>query len=97
MPTAAAQWNTVASLRKELDAMKHHDSAAALLLAANTKNENRVVQTVGFAFGVGTQILFLWTVVNLFQLVRAGVPASPMFSIWTDLFLAILFSAPHSL
>lgn len=52
---------------------------------------------VGLAFGVGTQLLFLYTVVFLFLFLRFGVTTWDPGWWWTDMLLAVGFAVPHSL
>lgn len=55
-------------------------------------------RTAGMAFGIFTQLLFLWTVGKLFWFLRDGSSATVNpFGIWVDLSLAIGFAIPHSL
>jgi protein-S-isoprenylcysteine O-methyltransferase Ste14 len=51
----------------------------------------------GIAFGFGTQVLFLWTVVYLFLFLRYGATRSYEFGLLVDILLSIGFALPHSL
>jgi hypothetical protein len=51
----------------------------------------------GIAVGIGTQIIFLWTVVQLFQFLRFGAERNEVTSLWVDAFLALAFAVPHSI
>lgn len=51
----------------------------------------------GFTFGAATQLVFLWTVVELFQFLRYGSYSSHAFSPLRDTGLALFFALPHSL
>jgi protein-S-isoprenylcysteine O-methyltransferase Ste14 len=55
-----------------------------------------VERSVGIAFGIGTQLLFAWTVVQLFTFLRYGVSSPLAFSWWFDTLLAMSFAVPHS-
>jgi methanethiol S-methyltransferase len=58
---------------------------------------SKVGRIVGWVFGIGTQILFLFTVVGLFRFLRFG-SQNPLEAWWlVDLLLAIGFALPHSL
>ncbi len=50
----------------------------------------------GIAFGVSTQFLFLWTVVQLFLFLRYGGSHSSSHWLWIDILLSIGFAIPHS-
>lgn len=52
---------------------------------------------IGNAFGIGTQLLFLGTVVYLFQFLRFGAFYAHDYWMVTDPLLAIGFAIPHSL
>ncbi len=55
-------------------------------------------RTAGIAFGIATQLLFLWTVIKLFSFLREGsMGTSNPFGLWVDLLLAFGFAIPHSL
>ncbi len=57
-----------------------------------------MVQVLGIAAGVGTQVLFAWTVWNLFFFLRDGAAGGGgEFSPTRDVALALLFAVPHSL
>lgn len=51
----------------------------------------------GVAFGVGTQLLFLWTAYQLFLFLRGPLAASHHFHPVRDALLALFFAWPHSL
>lgn len=51
----------------------------------------------GIAFGVSTQLLFLWTVVQLFTFLRHGGAHSSSHWFWIDVLLSFGFAIPHSL
>ncbi len=51
----------------------------------------------GIAFGIGTQLLFLWTVVQLFLFLRYGGTQSYKHGLFVDCLLSIGFALPHSL
>lgn len=53
-------------------------------------------RALGIAFGVGTQLLFLWTVVFLFLFLRYGADQSETAWLLRDLLLAVGFAVPHS-
>ena len=50
----------------------------------------------GVGFGVGTQALFVLTVVFLFSFLRHGISRPASGWLWTDLLLAVQFAVPHS-
>lgn len=54
-------------------------------------------RVLGIAFGVTTQLLFLWTAVNLFLFLQGPLPNTGRFAPVTDLLLAAFFAWPHSL
>ncbi len=58
---------------------------------------SRLGRAAGIVFGVGTQLLFLWTVVYLFLFLRFGGWQEYPNSWIADLLLAIGFALPHSL
>lgn len=51
----------------------------------------------GIAFGAGTQLFFLWTVVYLFLFLRYGGTHTSSHWLWGDSLLAIGFAVPHSI
>lgn len=51
----------------------------------------------GFAFGIGTQALFAWTVVGLFSFLRYGLVADNRSWLLVDSLLALQFAVPHSI
>ncbi len=54
-------------------------------------------RAIGIVFGAGTQLLFLWTVIQLFQFLRYGGAPSRTFSPLLDAVLAATFVVPHSI
>ncbi len=52
---------------------------------------------VGIFFGLGTQILFAWTVWHLFCFLRDGVPRRSEYAPTWDVLLALQFAVSHSL
>lgn len=57
-----------------------------------------VKRLVGIAFGIGTQLLFLWTVIFLFLFLRYGGWHEVSTNAWLmDFVLATLFVVPHSI
>ncbi len=54
-------------------------------------------RVLGILFGVGTQLLFLWTVIQLFLFLRYGGVEEFRYGLWMDVLLAIVFCLPHSL
>jgi methanethiol S-methyltransferase len=54
-------------------------------------------RSVGVAFGIGTQLLFLWTVLFLFLFLRYGSTNHYASWWWGDTLMAIAFAVPHSL
>ena len=69
---------------------------AAPVITANRSSRRPVVLIAGIAFGAATQLIFLWTVVELFQFLRFGSSSSHSFSPFRDLYLALFFALPHS-
>lgn len=70
--------------------------------AVSTSIQKRLGRIAGIAFGVGTQVLFLWTVIYLFLFLRFG--GWREYSVndrsatwWIDASLATLFVVPHSI
>lgn len=58
----------------------------------------RLGRGLGIGFGVMTQLVFLWTVVQLFLFLRyGGSQPSNTAGLWVDLAFAIAFAVPHSL
>jgi methanethiol S-methyltransferase len=51
----------------------------------------------GISFGVATQLLFLWTVLQLFTFLRYGGTHSSSHWLGIDIFLSLGFAIPHSL
>lgn len=64
-----------------------HNQTASLTLA----------RFCGIAFGIGTQLLFLWTVVQQFLFLRYGGAQSYKNGLFFDCLLSIGFALPHSL
>jgi protein-S-isoprenylcysteine O-methyltransferase Ste14 len=52
---------------------------------------------VGFAFGIGAQAFFAWTVVGLFSFLRYGIVSSHRSWLMVDSLLALQFAVPHSI
>ncbi len=50
----------------------------------------------GISFGIATQLLFLWTVVQLFLFLRFGGTHSYQHGLFVDLLLSLGFALPHS-
>ena len=69
---------------------------AAPVISASRSARRPVVLIAGIAFGAATQLIFLWTVVELFQFLRFGSSSSHSFSPFRDLCLALFFALPHS-
>ncbi|MFM8398657.1 MAG: hypothetical protein ACKOAH_12585, partial [Pirellula sp.] len=70
--------------------------------AVSTSVQKRLGRIAGIAFGVGTQVLFLWTVIYLFLFLRFGgwreYSANDRSATWwIDASLATLFVVPHSI
>ena len=59
--------------------------------------EHWLGRCVGIYFGLGTQLLFAWTVWHLFFFLRDGVPRERTYSPVCDALLALQFSVSHSL
>ncbi len=55
------------------------------------------VLIAGMLFGAGTQLLFVWTVVGLFQFLRYGGHSGSPFSVTWDASWALFFALPHSI
>jgi protein-S-isoprenylcysteine O-methyltransferase Ste14 len=55
-----------------------------------------LARSIGVAFGIGTQLLFLFTVVYLFLFLRYGSQQSIAGWWWMDFCLAVGFAIPHS-
>jgi len=51
----------------------------------------------GIAFGIATQLLFAWTVVQLYLFLSGGHATAAQGSLWCDAGLALQFAVPHSL
>lgn len=86
-----------------LNASNRSQIASARAVAARnfsrTEHTNRspFATLAGFAFGAGTQLLFLWTAVHLFLFLRyGGRPTQSFLPMW-DLFWAMSFALPHSI
>ncbi len=56
-----------------------------------------VRRLAGFAFGIGAQALFAWTVVGLFSFLRYGIVSSHRSWLMVDSLLALQFAVPHSI
>ncbi len=56
-----------------------------------------VATLMGFLFGAGTQLFFLWTAVQLFLFLRYGGSPTQAFSPLADLCWATCFALPHSI
>ena len=54
-------------------------------------------RAAGIAAGVGTHVLFAFTVWHLFWFLKDGRPATGPTSLWRPAGLALLFAVPHSL
>lgn len=63
---------------------------------SSTKGMEFLGRFVGIVFGIGTQLLFLFTVVYLFLFLRYGSQHSSAGWWWIDFALAIGFAIPHS-
>lgn len=57
----------------------------------------RMARPAGWAAGIGTHLLFVYTVWHLFWFLRNGRANSMVGNLWLDFCLAILFAVPHSL
>jgi protein-S-isoprenylcysteine O-methyltransferase Ste14 len=65
---------------------------------SDTNSRNAPIQrTLGIAFGVGTQALFLVTVWFLFWFLKDGGLGDRSGDLWIDVLLAMQFAVPHSL
>jgi protein-S-isoprenylcysteine O-methyltransferase Ste14 len=58
---------------------------------------SHIVTLAGFLFGAGTQLLFLWTAVQLFLFLRYGGHSARSFSPIGDGCWAMFFALPHSI
>jgi len=58
---------------------------------------NSLTRICGIAFGIGTQLFFLWTVVQLFLFLRYGGTQNYQHGLIVDCFLSFGFALPHSL
>ncbi len=61
------------------------------------RRSTRVGRIVGIAFGVGTQIFFLWTAYQLFFFLRGPLHSERAFTPVLDVLMAACFAWPHSL
>jgi hypothetical protein len=59
--------------------------------------QRRLGRLAGIAFGIGTQLLFLWTVVYLFLFLRYGGWSEYPGAWILDTSLAVCFAVPHSI
>ncbi|MFO0262905.1 MAG: hypothetical protein ACK53V_14865, partial [Planctomycetota bacterium] len=57
----------------------------------------RLSRFAGFCFGIGTQLLFLWTVIYLFLFLRYCSGSSYAGWWWSDFLMAAGFAIPHSI
>lgn len=57
----------------------------------------RMARLAGWTAGIGTHVLFAYTVWHLFWFLKDGRASSDHGSLWIDLALALLFAVPHSL
>lgn len=65
--------------------------------AQQTHQRSHATFVAGLMFGIATQLLFLWTVVYLFQFLRYGsLSARPFSPLW-DACWALFFALPHSI
>jgi len=71
-------------------------ASASVEPLSNAVISNRLGRLAGIAFGIGTQLLFLWTVVYLFLFLRFGGWYEYSRSWLVDLCLATCFAVPHS-
>ncbi len=62
-----------------------------------TQSQASTGRVAGIAFGVGTQLLFLWTAAQLFLFLRGPWPQHGNFAPFRDVMLAAFFAWPHSL
>jgi methanethiol S-methyltransferase len=71
--------------------------ATPLRTIANSDFSQRLGRVTGIAFGIGTQLVFLWTVVDLFLFLRYGGWHEYPRAWLVDLLLAVCFAVPHSI
>jgi methanethiol S-methyltransferase len=69
-------------------------STAASIVHLRSLSWQRVV---GIAFGICTQVFFLWTVIQLFLFLRFGGSRGYEHGLWVDALLSLGFALPHSL
>ena len=71
--------------------------AAGTIPRSAILERSHYVTIVGFLFGACTQLLFLWTAVQLFQFLRYGGDSTRAFSPMWDVCWAMFFEIPHSI
>ena len=70
---------------------------SAVSIEQNRTTSLTLARSCGIVFGIGTQMLFLWTVVHLFLFLRFGSTQSYRHGLLVDCILSIGFALPHSL
>ena len=73
------------------------EASATITTSTSAVSSNPIGRWFGIAFGIGTQLLFLWTVVYLFLFLRYGGWFEYEGYLIVDTLLATCFAVPHSL